>query len=662
MNINDTNAVSEIKALALDMISNAKSGHPGIVLSAAPIIYTLYARHLNINPENPEWINRDRFVLSAGHGSALLYATLHMCGYNLTKEDLKQFRSIDSKCPGHPEYGITPGVDMTTGALGQGIANAVGFAFGERYLESYIKKEEETQNLIDYRTYVLCGDGDLMEGISYEAASFAGAQKLDKFMILYDYNKMTNDGSIDTNFLEDIEMRFEAMGFYTDVVKDGTNLKAIDKAITNAKKSKKPSIIIFNTILGRDSMNENKSVVHGTPLSDDDIFAIKRKLNVTIAPFEVRKDTVVHVRTLIKERVEQKYKDHIMYFNKIKSSGNDKLINVLRALINKEVPISFDSLNYRANDTYNEEMRLTNHKILNLVAAKNDMLLGGSADLASSTKAYIDNTHINSLEHPLGRNINFGIREHAMAGILNGMSMLGLKTYCSTMLTFSDYLKPAMRMSALMNLPITYIFTHDSIAIGQDGPTHEPIEQLLTLRSIPNMITFRPCDFNEVLGCWEYICKNKKPVNLILSKSKVPKIPNANPKLVAAGAYIIGKEEQRLDGIIIATGTEVLTAMKMKEELKKENLDIRVVSMPSQELFLKTDKTYQNGVLPKNIRTLAIEPSHKMNWGLFIADEKYILGVNDFGYSGKPEDVLKKCGFDYENLKMRVARLLLENN
>ncbi len=661
MNINDTNAVSEIKALALDMISNAKSGHPGIVLSAAPIIYTLYARHLMVNPENPEWINRDRFVLSAGHGSALLYATLHMCGYNITKEDLKQFRSIDSKCPGHPEYGITPGVDMTTGALGQGIANAVGFAFGERYLESYIKKEEETQNLIDYRTYVLCGDGDLMEGISYEATSFAGAQKLDKFMILYDYNKMTNDGSTSTNFLEDIEMRFEAMGFYVDVVKDGTNLKAIDKAITNAKKSKKPSLIIFNTILGQGSMNENKSVVHGTPLSDDDIFAIKRKLNVTVAPFEVRKDTVVHVRTLIKERVEQKYKDHMMYFNKIKSSGNDKLINVLRALINKEVPISFDSANYRVNDTYNEEMRMTNHKILNLVAAKTDMFLGGSADLASSTKAYIDNTHINSLEHPLGRNINFGIREHAMAGILNGMSMIGLKTYCSTMLAFSDYLKPAMRMSALMNLPITYIFTHDSIAIGQDGPTHEPVEQLLTLRSMPNMITFRPCDFNEVLGCWEYICKNKKPVNLVLSKQKVPKIPNSNAKLVPAGAYIIGKEDQRLDGILIATGTEVLTAMKMKEELKKENLDIRVVSMPSQELFLKTDKNYQNGVLPKNIRTIIIEPSHKMNWGLFVPDEKYILGVNDFGYSGKPEDVLKKCGFDYETLKMRVARLLREN-
>ncbi len=661
MNINDTNAVNEIKALGLDMISLAKSGHPGIVLSAAPIIYTLYAHHLNINPENPEWVNRDRFILSAGHGSALLYATLHLCGYNITKEDLKQFRSIDSKCPGHPEYGITPGVDMTTGALGQGIANAVGFALGERYLENLLKQEEISENFIDYYTYVLCGEGDLMEGISYEATSFAGTQKLNKLILLYDCNKMTNDGSIDTDFLEDVEMRFEAMNFFTTVVKDGTNLKAIDKAITLAKKQKKPSLIIFNTILGQGSMNENKSVVHGTPLSDDDIFQLKRKLNITVAPFETRKDTVVYVRNLIKERVEQKYKDYIATFNKLKSSGNDRLVNLLRMLINKEVLIPFESLNYRVNDTYNESLRMTNHKILNLVASKTDFLIGGSADLASSTKAYIDNTHVNSPIHPLGRNINFGIREHAMGGILNGMAMLGFKVYCSTMLTWSDYLKPALRASALMNLPITYIFTHDSVAIGQDGSTHEPIEQLVSLRSIPNMITFRPCDFNEVLGCWEYITKTKKPINLVISKSNMPKIASSNAKLVSAGAYIIGKEEQKLDGIIIATGTEVEMAMQLKEHLKNENIDIRVVSMPSQELFLKTDKAYQNSVLPKNIRTIVIEAGSKLSWGLFVHDEKYIIGINDFGYSGKPEEVIKKCGFDYETIRMKVARLILNN-
>lgn len=662
MNINDINAVNEIKALGLDMISQAKSGHPGIVLSAAPIIYTLYARHMNINPENPEWTNRDRFVLSAGHGSALLYATLHLCGYPITKEDLKNFRSVDFKTPGHPEYGITPGVDISTGMLGQGIANAVGMAMAERYIRNIMNSEDEAQELIDYRTYVLCGDGDLMEGISYEAASFAGAQKLEKLMILYDCNKMTNDGGIDTVFLEDIELRFEAMGFYVDVIKDGTNLKSIDKAISAAKKSKKPSILIFHTILGKDSMNENKSVVHGAPLSDDDVFQIKRKLNITVAPFDVRKDTVVHVHTLISDRIRKKYESYVAYVNKIKSSGNDRILHLLRMLANKEFQIPFESLNYRMNDTYNEELRLTNHKVLNLVAGKSELILGGSADLASSTKAYIDQTSIQSSLKPLGRNINFGVREHAMAAILNGMSISGLKTYCSTMLAFGDYLKPAMRMSALMELPVTYIFTHDSIAIGEDGPTHEPIEQLTMLRSIPNMITFRPCDVNEVFGCWEYICKNSRPINLVLSKKNVPKLMHTNPKLVQYGAYVVGKEERKLDGVLIATGSEVQIAMRIKDELKMENLDLRVVSMPSMELFLKESKEYQNQLLPASVPRIVIEPSSKLGWGLFVDDEKYILGLNDFGYSGHMEDVLKKSGYDYETLKMRVVKLLLRNN
>ncbi len=661
MNPNDINAVNEIKALALDMISQANSGHPGIVLSAAPILYTLYAKHMNINPENPEWVNRDRFVLSAGHGSALLYATLHLCGFNITREDLKQFRSIDSKLPGHPEYGITPGVDISTGALGQGIANAVGFALAERYMENIIKSEDETQTFMDYRTYVLCGDGDLMEGISYEAASFAGTQKLDKLMILYDCNQMTNDGSTTTDFTEDVEARFASMGFYTEVVKDGMNLKSIDRAISNAKKSKKPSIVIFHTILGKDSMNENKSVVHGKPLMDDDVFAIKRKLNVTVAPFEVRKDTIVHVRQLINDRVGPKYANYVSSFKKMQSSGNDRLLNLLRMLANRDLQIPFDSLNYRVNDTYQEELRLTNHKVLNIVASKTELILGGSADLASSTKAYIDNTNIQSFAQPLGRNINFGVREHAMAGILNGMAMVGFKVYCSTMLAFSDYLKPAMRMSAMMGLPVTYIFTHDSISIGEDGPTHEPIEQLTALRSIPNLVTFRPCDINEVLGSWEYICKNKKTVSLVLSKSSMPKIPNSNAKLVSKGAYIIAKEERKLDGILLATGTEILQAIKIKEDLKQENVDIRVVSMPSMELFLKEDKVYQEQILPKNVKTVVIEASSKLGWGLFVTDEKYILGVNDFGFSGHPEEVLKKTEYDYENLKIKVAKLLLRD-
>lgn len=660
INENDINAVNEIKALALDMISGAKSGHPGIALSAAPILYTLYARHMNINPENPSWLNRDRFVLASGHASALLYATLHMCGFHITKDDLKQFRSIDSKLPGYPEYEITPGVDITIGTPGMGIANAVGFALGERYIENILKSEDEMQQLINYRTFVFCSDIDLMKGVSYEASSFAGAQKLEKLMILCDVSKITNDGAVSEHFIEDMEERFESMGFYVNTIKD-TNLKNIDKAIMVAKKSKKPSILFFNTILGSGSRNENKSVVFEGPLNDDDVFTIKRNLNITVAPFEVRKDSIVHVRNLINDRVGKKYNEHVAYFNKIKSSANDRLLELLKMLTNKDFIIPFESLNFKVNDTYNESLLLTNHKILNMVASKSELILGGSADLASTTKAYINNTSIQTPLRPLGRNINFGVREEAMAGILNGMSISGIKTYCSTKLVNSDSLKPSMRMSALMNLPVTYIFSHDAINIGEDGPAWEPIEQLTNLRSIPNMITFRPSDINEVLGTWEYICKNKKPVSVVLSKNVLPKIPTTNPKMVIRGGYIVKKEERKLDGIIIATGKEVIDALNIAIELKQENLDIRVVSMPSQELFLKEDKIYQEQILPKNVKTIVIEPGSKLSWGLFVSEEKYILGLNDFGYSGHTQEVLKKCGYDYENLKMKVVKLLSSN-
>lgn len=659
MNTNDNNAIAEIKALALDMISQAKSGYPGIVLSGAPILYTLYARHMHINPGNPDWLNRDRFVLSSSHASALFYATLHMCGFNITKDDLKQYRSIDSKLPGSLEYEITPGVDISVGTPGMGIANAVGMALAERYIENILISEDESQTLIDYRTYVYCSDIDLMKGVSYEAASFAGAQKLEKLMILCDVSKVTNDGSVSTHFIEDIKARFEAMGFFASEVKDTENLKNIDKAITTAKKSKKPSIIIFNTILGSGSRNENNNVSFEGPLSDDDIFAIKRKLNITIAPFEVRKDSFVHVKNLINERVGKKYNEHVDYFNKIKSSANDRLLNVLRLLTNKDFQIPFESLNFKVGDTYSESLLLTNHKILNMVASKSEFVLGGSADMASTTKAYISNTSIQTPEKPLGRNMNFGLREEAMAGILNGMSISGMKTYASTKLINADSMKVPMRMSALMNLPITYIFTHDGFGTCEDGASSIPVEQLTSLRSIPNMITFRPSDINEVLGTWEYICKNKKTVSVVLSKNVMPKLPNTHPKMVMRGGYIVKKEERKLDGIIIATGKELLDALNIAIELRSENLDIRVVSMPSMELFLKEDKTYQEGVLPKGVKTIVIEPSSKLGWGLFVSDEKYILGLNDFGYSGHEDEVLKKCGYDYENLKMKVARLLV---
>ncbi len=658
---NDINSVNEIKALALDMISNAKSGYPGIALSAAPILYTLYAKHLNFNPENPGWLNRDRFVLASGHATSVLYATLHICGFPITKEDLKQYRNIDSNLPGYPDKELTPGIDVSIGSAGLGISNGVGLALAERYLRNIVKSEEEEQALIDYRTYVFCSDIDLMEGVSYEATSFAGAQKLDKFMLLCDISGITNDGEVKNNFIEDLEMRFESIGFYVGTVKDGSNLKLIDKAITNAKKSKKPSVVFFKTIIGKDSRNENKSVSFEGPLSDDDVFAIKRKLNVTVAPFEVRKDSVVYIRSLINNRVREKYSLYINSFNKIKSSANDRLLKLLQLLVNKEFNIPFESLNFKVNDSYNENLLMTNHKILNMVASKTEFLFGGSADVASTTKVYIDHTSIQSPEKPLGRNINFGLREEAMAGILNGISLSGLKTYCSTKLINADRLKSSMRLSAYMQLPIVYFFTHDGFGNGEDGPTQESLEQLDMLRSIPNLKVFRPSDINEVLGIWEYICKEKGPICVILGNNKMPKVLNTHPKLTLKGGYIVKKEEVHLDGILVATGREVLDALNIAVELKKENLDIRVVTMPSIELFLKQDKTYQDQILPKTCKTIVLEPNSKLSWGIFVKDPNDIIGLNDFGYSGHQEEILRKIGYDYESLKITIAKLFLSN-
>lgn len=662
MNINDYNAVNEIKALSLDMISAAKSGYPGISLSSAPIIYTLFARHMNINPSDPSWLNRDRFVLASGHASATLYATLHMCGFNITKEDLKQYRSIDAKLPGYPEAFITPGVDVTIGTSGGGIACAAGMALIERYERSILNKEDENQELIDYYTYCFCSDTDLMKGLSYEATSFVSKEKLNKFILLCDISGVTNDGSVDTTFKEDLETRFDALDFSVFTVKDATNLKSIDRALTNARKSKKPSVIFFHTIIGNGSRNENKNITFEGPLMDDDVFQIKRKLNITVAPFEVRKDSIVHIRNLINERVSKKYNEFTSYFNKIKTSGNDTLINLLHLLTNREMIIPFESVNFKVNDTYNENLLLTNHKILNLVANKCDFLLGGSSDVASTTKAYIDNTSINSDLKPGGRNINFGLRDEAMAHILNGMSLSGFKTFCSTKLINSSSILSGLRLACLMNLPITYIFTHDSILVGEDGASLECVEQISQLRNIPNNVVFRPSDINEILGVWEYISKNNKPVSIVLSNTTMPKIPNTNSLLVKKGAYIIKKEERKLDGIIISSGKELLTALNIAIELKNENLDIRVVSMPSMELFLKEDRVYKEEILPKNVKTIIMEPSKNTGFGDLKTNNLYILGINDFGFSGHPLEVLKKCGYDYENLKMKVARLLINND
>lgn len=639
----DREIVNNIKSLGIDMIDCANNGHPGIVLGAANIIYTLYAKHMNINVEDPTWENRDRFVLSAGHGSALLYATLYMAGFDLTIDDLKRFRHIHSKTPGHPEYGMTMGVDMSTGPLGQGIASAVGMALAgkishEKYRLPKKSKLGKEQSLFDYHVYVLCGDGDLMEGISYEATSLAGSLKLNNLIVLYDSNNVSLDGKTENTFTENVIERFKALNWNTILVNNNT-ISSIDKAIMEAKESDRPTLIEIKTIIGEGSINENSNKVHGKPLDKDDITKLKLKLKIDPTEFYVDMVAKENFSKQIKERSLKKYE----LFNRlVKELDYHKI----------EVNLNLNDLSFSSDLL--EELRTTNGKIMLEIAKRIPNFIGGSADVGSSTKAVLPN----DLNNFVGNNIYFGVREHAMGAVLNGLALNGYYSFGSTFLVFSDYLKPAIRMTALMNLPVTYIFTHDSVNIGQDGPSHQPIEQLVALRSIPNMLVFRPADAEEIVGCWEYIINNKKPSCLVLSRNEVPMNKLTDRRLVAKGGYIVRKEND-LYAIIICTGSEVNLGIKIADYLYEEySLDVRVVSMPSKELFLKQPKEYQEEILPKGVRTIVIEAGSKYGWEGFVYSDKYLITLDRFGYSGTKEEVLKEMNFDYDQILQKIVRLL----
>lgn len=657
----DIETINSIKVLALDMIDKAGSGHPGIVLGAAPIIYALYKDHLKAIPSNSNWINRDRFVLSAGHGSALLYSLLYHAGYDIDIEELKHFRELNSLTPGHPEYRVTPGVDASTGPLGEGIGMAVGMALAERYLRTISNIEKKNSNLIDYYTYCLCGDGDLMEGVSYEALSFASAQNLNKLIILYDCNHVSLDSDTTNTFTEDIEIRFEALNFNILNVKNGNDYNEISKALKQAKKSNRPTIIICNTTIGKDSLLEGTNKVHGKPLSKEDLNSIKTKYKITNESFTVSQEVLNYFQNTINTRVGEAYKKWEEEYISIKESDNIGLHSLINLLERNTFVIDFDDTKFKISDEYNEELRESNHKIMNFISPKNPFFLGGSADLSSSCKTNLDKSSIQSEDNPVGKNIYFGVREHAMGAILNGMALSNLKVFGSTFLSFSDYQKPAIRMSALMNLPVTYIFTHDSVYVGPDGPTHEPVEQLTMLRTIPNFITFRPADINEIMGSWEYILKNNCPTALVISKEKRSKNKNTNAKFVKYGAYMIRKEKYHLDGIIIATGSEVEMAMDISKELFTMGIDTRVVSMPSMELFLKQNPKYEEQLLPKDVPTFVIEAGSSIIWNRFATKPEYIFGVNRFGMSGKTDEVIRYLKIDKNTILEKIANYLEKN-
>lgn len=655
MNLLDLKSINTIRALSADTIQNANSGHPGIALGSAPVSFTLWSKYLKHNPKNPNWQNRDRFILSAGHGSSLLYSLLHLFGYGIEIEDLKQFRQLNSKTPGHPEYKHTTGVEVTTGPLGQGIANAVGMAMAENHLASKFNKEGFP--IVDHYTYALCGDGCLMEGVAYEAISLAGTLGLSKLIVLYDSNNITIEGDTNIAFRENVIKRFEACGWDTQIVEDGNNVEDIAKAIENAKKSDKPSLIEIKTIIGYGAPNKaGKASAHGEPLGKEEILALKENLGLENKEFFVAEDVSNYLSQIIANLEKQeeewnslleKYKNtHKELFEEYENWHKDEFIKQLE--------------NDESFWNYTEEMatRQSSELILNKIAKVMPNLFGGSADLAPSNKSVMKDRGEYSKENPEGDNIHFGIREHAMTAIANGIYLHGgLRPYIAGFFVFSDYMKPSLRLSALMQLPVVSILTHDSIGVGEDGPTHQPIEHLAALRSIPNYTVIRPCDTNETAAAWYLaITRKTSPTALIFTRQNTKPLGNAKEAL--KGGYII-KDFEKPDLIIIATGSEVAISMEASDILAKEGIFARVVSMPSFEIFEEQTQEYKNSVLPKNItKRLAVEASSSFGWHKYIGLEGDTVTMDTFGESAPYDKLFEKYGFTPENIVNKAKALI----
>ena len=642
--------VDNIRALGIDMIDEAKSGHPGIVLGDAPIITTLFKNHLKVDINNDKWINRDRFVLSCGHGSALLYATLFMSGFDIPFDELKKFRKLGSITPGHPEYGVTKGVDVSTGPLGQGIATSVGLALSERFLRNYFG-----ENIFNYYTYVMCGDGDLMEGISYEACSIAGFQNLNKLIVLYDSNDVTLDGNLNTSFKEDIKARFEAMNWNYILVKDGEDTSSIDEAIKEAKTSiMKPTIIEIKTTIGKYSKNEGTCKVHGSPLSSEDIIEIKKKLGVREIPFAISQEA----QNIMRNDIYNRNKDLIEKWNSEINNLDDSKKALFDLLLDNRKPIKLTEVDYDFPEDGKDSTRNVSGIILNSIAKNYPFLIGGSADVSKSTMARLNDTVDMSFDNPCGRNINFGIREHAMGAIGNGIALSNLTPFVSTFFSFSDYLKPAVRMSALMNLPIIYVFSHDSISVGEDGPTHQPIEQLASLRALPNFDVYRPSDANETIGAYKSILELRKPAAIVLGRNKVKIQEHTSSSQVFNGAYIVEKEINKLEAIIITSGEELELTMDVYNCLIEKGYGIRVVSMPSIERFEAMNKEYKDEILPVDSLKFVIEASSSISWYKYVNDSDCLFTIDEFGDSGNKNDVLKKHGFTVEEIISKIEKKL----
>ncbi|WP_311376759.1 transketolase [Anaerococcus lactolyticus] len=655
-NKDDFKAFNAIRTLSIAQIEKANSGHPGLPMGASPMAYALFNKVLKANPSNPSFFNRDRFVLSAGHGSAMLYALLHLSGYGVGIEDLKNFRQIGSITPGHPEPGLTPGVEVVTGPLGQGIAQSVGLAAAEKHLAGLYNKEDI--KIIDHYTYAICGDGDLMEGVSYEAMSLAGHLKLDKLIILYDSNDICLDGNLSTSFSESVKDRVLAQNWAYDRVEDGEDLEAILKAIEKAKENDKPSLIEIKTVIGFGSKNQGTNKVHGAPLGAEDFEFAKKSYEWDSEDFVISDD------------IYQTFKNGIGKRGAEANAAWDKLLEEyaekypadykeLMAGINRELPENFlDQVKKYSHEDKPIATRASSGEILQDLAKVSRNIWGGSADLFSSNKTNIVDS-ASFKDDPAGRNIWYGVREFAMAAIGNGiMAHGGSFHHVSTFFVFADYLKAAVRLSALSNLPLSYVMTHDSVAVGEDGPTHEPIEQLAMLRSIPNTLVLRPADANETRLAWKIALESKdKPVVIALTRQNVPNLEETEGlKSIEKGAYII-KDVENPELILIATGSEVAVAIECAKVLEKEGKAVRVVSMPSMELFRAQDASYKEKILPSEIRNrVSIEMGTSFGWGEFTGLDGLNISIDRFGISGPGGDVAKKLGFNTEDIVARIKQ------
>ena len=655
-------SVNAIRVLSADAIQKAKSGHPGLPLGAAPAAYELWARHMNHNPKNPEWKNRDRFVLSGGHGSMLLYSLLHLFGYgDLSIDDIKNFRQLDSKTPGHPEYGHTVGIEATTGPLGQGMAMAVGMAMAEAHLAAVFNKDG--YNVVDHYTYVLGGDGCMMEGISSESFSLAGTLGLSKLIVLYDSNNISIEGSTDIAFTEDVMKRFEAFGFQTIEVEDGNDLGAIGAAIEEAKADKnRPSLIKINTLIGYGCpAKQGKASAHGEPLGEDNVAALKENLGWPCKEaFEVPQEVYDYYKELASDRA--KAEDE---WNKLFTEYCSKFPEMKEMWDNYyngyDMSDLFNSEEYWAAGDKPEATRNTSGTVLNLIKQHMPNMIGGSADLAPSNKTYMKDAGDFSRDNYAGSNIHFGVREQAMTAITNGIALHGgLRPFAATFFVFSDYTKPMARLSSLMKLPVTYIFTHDSIGVGEDGPTHEPIEQLAALRSLPNFTVFRPCDKVETSAAWMYAATSKEtPTALVLTRQNLPQMPGSS-KEALKGGYIIDDSSKAVpDAIIIASGSEVSLAVEAKAELAKKDIDVRVVSMPSMDLFEEQSAEYRESVLPDAVRKrVAVEALSDFGWYRYVGLDGAVVSMKGFGASGPAAELFKKFGLTTEAVVKAVEGIM----